>query len=161
MKSNINQYITYLFLILSVFALFACSKEKTPTLTEELSKSSWQKTSILVSADSVAPDTIPTIDILSARADCAKDNVWHFDATNNTFVLDEGATKCNASDSQIKDEGTIEELNNGTSLRVASDGTNEIWEIESRSASSFRVSYFARTASNKMAKFRVIFDKVN
>lgn len=151
---------TYFITILCLLVSFACTKEKQATLTEELAKSKWQKTSVLISADSVAPDTIPVIDVLSARPDCAKDNIWTFNAESNTFVLDEGAAKCNVSDPQIKDEGIIEELNNGSSLRVSGDGTNEIWEIESRSASSFRVSYFARNGSNKLAKFRVVFTKI-
>ncbi len=147
-------------ILFTVIMIFACTKEKQATLTEELAKSNWQKTSILISTDSVAPDTIPTIDVLSSKPDCAKDNVWSFYASTNTFTLDEGTTKCVVSDPQIKDEGVIEELNNGNALRVAGDGTNEIWEIESRSANAFRVSYFARNASNKTVKFRVMFTKL-
>lgn len=145
--------------ILAALALFACTKEKQPTLTEELAKNDWRKTSILYSADSVAPDTVPTIAIIPA--DCKKDNIWHFDASNNTFQLLEGATKCNVSDPDIKDQGTITEQKNGAELRVAGTGTNEIWEIESRSATAFNVSYFARNQqTNKMAKFRVTFSKI-
>jgi len=148
----------FILIALTITTLIACKKESQPTLTAALAKSSWQKTSILISADSIAPDTIPTIAV--SLADCKKDNIWSFNATNNTFTLDEGATKCNLGDAQIKDQGTITELNNGSQLRVAGDGTNELWEIESRSAASFRVSYFARNASNKMTKFRVVFSKV-
>lgn len=148
-----------LIFVLTVGALFACKKEETNTLTEELAKNSWQKTSILISADSIAPDTIPTIDVLSAKPTCAKDNIWSFNAESNTFTLDEGAEKCNPAEPQIKDQGIIEEQNNGTSLKVEGGGTNEIWEIESRSASSFRVSYFGRNAG-KMTKFRVTFTRI-
>ena len=93
---------TYFITILCLLVSFACTKEKQATLTEELAKSKWQKTSVLISADSVAPDTIPVIDVLSARPDCAKDNVWSFNAESNTFVLDEGADKCNVSDPQFR-----------------------------------------------------------
>jgi len=140
--------------------MFACKKEKQLSLTESLAQNDWKKTSILISSDSVAPDTIPTIDILTSRPNCAKDNVWHFDANTNTFSLSEGAEKCTVSDPDIKDQGVIEELSNGSQLRVAGTGTNEIWEIESRSSSSFRVSYFARNGANQTAKFRVTFTKI-
>ncbi len=143
---------------LTVVAFFACKKEDPTTLTQELAKNEWQKTSILVSTDSIAPDTIPTIAVIPA--DCKKDNIWRFDATANTFQLLEGATKCNISDPDIKDEGTIEEQDNGSKLKVDDGGTAEIWEIESRSASSFRVSYFGRNSSNKLVKFRVVFTKI-
>ena len=56
--------------------------------------------------------------------------------------------------------GVITELNNGNSLRVAGTTTNEIWEIESRSASSFRVSYFAKNSDNVTVKFRVTFTTI-
>jgi hypothetical protein len=166
MKSTIHEVNTtsnvktaktaFVFILLTLMA-FACKKEDSSSLTKDLAKSRWQKTQILISADSIL-DTIPTIVVVSPT--CKSDNIWSFDANNNTFTLDEGASKCDVSDPQIKDQGIIEEQNNGSALRVASDGTNEIWEIESRSASSFRVSYFARNASNKLVKFRVTFNKI-
>lgn len=147
-------------ILLSILTLIACKKEETKksVLIEELAKSEWQKTSILVSADSVAPDTIPTISLASLS--CNADNVWHFNATNNTFILDEGATKCDAANPQIKDQGSITDLNDGSQLKVDGSGTNEIWNIESRTASSFRVSYFARIGANQTRKFRVVFTKI-
>ena len=112
-----------------------------------------------MSVDSIV-DTVPTIDLFATLPTCKKDNVWHFDATNNTFTLDEGATKCDVADPQTKDQGTITEQNNGSQLRVAGTSTNEIWEIGSRTASVFNVSYFARNPSNKLVKFRVTFSKI-
>lgn len=148
-----------LFVIFAALALFSCKKEnKSSSLIQDLAQTSWQKTQILNSLDSIAPDTIPNI--LIATDDCKKDNIWGFNAANKTFQIFEGATKCNIGDADIKDQGLIEELNNGNSLRVAGGTTNEIWEIESRTSSSFRVSYFARNTSNKMVKFRVTFTKL-
>lgn len=144
-------------LLFSFLVFLACKKERIPTLTEELAKSNWQKSQILISADSIL-DTIPSIEVISPP--CKSDNIWSFDATNNTFTLDEGSSKCDDSDPQIKDQGIIEEQDNGAKLLVKGGGTNEIWEIESRTSASFRVSYFARNASNKMAKFRVTFVKI-
>ena len=146
-------------MVLSILALFACKKEETKksVLIEELAKSEWRKTSILVSADSIAPDTIPNIIIASEP--CKVDNIWKFDANNNTFTLDEGASKCGVTDPQIKDQGAITDLNNGSQLKVAGTGTNEIWNIESLAANSFRVSYFGRVASQSR-KFRVTFTKI-
>lgn len=147
----------HIIFILIAFALFACKKEEQPTITDELAKNDWRKTQVLVSADSIV-DTIPTIEVVVP--DCKKDNIWRFNATSNTFILDEGATKCDAADPQIKDQGTITEQNNGTQLKVAGSGTNEIWEIESFTAFTFHVSYFARKPDNKLAKFRVTFSKI-
>lgn len=146
-------------ILLSILTLFACKKEDTKksVLIEELAKSEWRKTSILVSADSVAPDTIPNLTIASEA--CKADNIWKFNSNNNTFTLDEGSSKCGVSDPQIKDQGVITDLNDGSQLRVEGSGTNEIWNIESRSASSFRVSYFARVSS-QTRKFRVTFTKI-
>jgi hypothetical protein len=146
--------------VLFLFALiitFACTKEEEASLTERLAENDWRKMQILISADSIL-DTIPTLEVIND--DCKKDNFWRFSAVSNTFQLLEGPTKCSPSDPDIKDQGVIEELNNGTQLRVSGGGTEEIWEIESLSASSFRVSYFARTGANKLAKFRVRFDKI-
>jgi hypothetical protein len=155
--SNIKTAKTAFVFILLTLMAFACKKEDTSSLTKELAKSRWQKTQILISADSIL-DTIPTIEVFSPT--CKSDNIWSFDANNNTFTLDEGASKCDVSDPQIKDQGIIEEQNNGSALRVASDGTNEIWEINSFTSSSFRVSYFGRNASNQLVNFRVTFTKI-
>jgi hypothetical protein len=87
-----------------VLMVFACTKESTPSLIDELAKSNWRKASILVSTDSVI-DTIPVVDILTSKPDCAKDNIWKFNAVTNTFQLDEGPTKCNVLDPDIKDQG--------------------------------------------------------
>jgi hypothetical protein len=146
-------------IILSILTLFACKKEedKKSVLIAELAKSEWRKTSILVSADSVAPDTIPNI-IIASEA-CKADNIWKFNANNNTFQLDEGSSKCGVSDPQIKDQGAITDLENGSQLKVEGSGTNEIWNIESLSANSFRVSYFGRVSSQSR-KFRVTFTKI-
>lgn len=85
-----------------------CMRERNaPTLTEDLAKNDWQKTSILMSVDSIL-DTVPTIDLFASLSPCKKDNVWHFDATNNTFTLDEGATKCDAADPQTKDQAPLQ-----------------------------------------------------
>jgi hypothetical protein len=151
-----NVKTAFVFIILTLMA-FACKKEDTTSLTKELAKSRWQKTQILISADSIV-DTIPTIVVVSPT--CKSDNIWSFDANNNTFTLDEGASKCDVSDPQIKDQGIIEEQNNGTRLLVDGEGTNEIWEINSFTSSSFRVSYFGRNASNQLVNFRVTFSKI-
>lgn len=70
-------------------------------LTKELAKVAGKKTQILISADSIL-DTIPTIEVISPS--CKSDNIWSFDANNNTFTPDEGASKCDVSDPQIKDQ---------------------------------------------------------
>ena len=146
-------------LTMAIIFMIACKKEETKTATflDEIDGKQFNKTEILISLNDTE-DTIPNIP--SVPADCKKDNIWIFNKTAKTFTLDEGPTKCNLSDPQIKEQGLVEELDNGNSLRVAGTGTNEIWNIESRSASSFRVSYFAKNSSNEMVKFRVTFTKL-
>ncbi len=151
-------------LILIAFAIIgmmACKKNETASFLDEIDGKQFKKTSILTSIDSItsnANDTIPVVVV--TPSDCKKDNIWSFNKTAKSFTLDEGLTKCDVADPQIKDQGVITELNNGNSLRVAGTTTNEIWEIESRSASSFRVSYFAKNSDNVTVKFRVTFTTI-
>ncbi len=145
----------------AIICLIACKKNDPAPVSflEEIDGNQYKKTSIYTSNDSIT-DTIPVNDFFASLSDCKKDNVWSFNKTTLTFTLDEGASKCNAADPQTKDEGTIAEQDSGNSLKVDGGGTNEIWNIESRSASSFRVSYFARNSSNQLVKFRVVFTKL-
>lgn len=148
-------------ILLAVISAFACKKTDSTSFLDEIDGKQFSKSTILNSTDSItgiAEDTIPIIPIIPQ--DCKKDNIWTFKKSNKSFKLDEGPTKCNPADAQTKDEGVIEELNNGTQLKVAGTGTNEIWNIESRTASSFQVSYFAKNASNKTVKFRVTFTQL-
>ena len=145
----------------AVMSMMACKKNETTSFLDEIDGKQFKKTSILTSTDSItssAVDTIPTVVV--SPSDCKKDNVWSFNKTAKTFTLDEGASKCDVADPQIKDQGVITEQNNGNSLKVAGTTTNEIWEIESRSSSSFRVSYFAKNSDNVTVKFRVTFTKI-
>ncbi len=144
---------------MAVFFMMACKKEETKTATflDEIDGKQFNKTEILISLNDTE-DTIPNITVTPEP--CKADNVWSFNKTDKTFTLDEGERKCLETDLQTKDEGRIELIENGNSLKVAGSGTNEIWNIESRSASSFRVSYFAKNTSNENVKFRVTFTKL-
>lgn len=153
----------FILIITAIIFMVACKKEEanTPTFLDEIDGLQFSKTAILNSIDSITGnpnDTIPNIEIITA--DCKADNIWTFNKSNKTFTLDEGLLICNLGDPQIKEQGLVELLDNGTALRVAGTGTNEIWNIESRSASSFRVSYFAKNSSNETVKFRVVFTKL-
>jgi len=153
----------FILITIAIISMMACKKEETATLTflDEIDGKQFSKTEILISVDSTTnnpADTVPNI--LSVLDDCKKDNIWSFNKTAKTFKLDEGLTKCNISDPQVKEQGVIELIDNGTSLRVAGTGTNEIWNIESRTANSFRASYFAKKIANETVKFRVTFTKL-
>jgi len=149
----------FILIALAVISMIGCKKEETTetTFLDEIDGKQFSKTEILISLNDGA-DTVPNIP--NIPVDCKKDNIWSFNKTAKTFTLDEGLTKCNISDPQIKEQGLIELINNGTSLRIAGTGTNEIWNIESRSASSFRASYFAKNSANETVKFRVVFTKI-
>lgn len=153
----------FILIITAVIFMMACKKEETksPTFLDEIDGLKFSKTEILNSIDSITGnpnDTIPNIEVIPS--DCNSDNFWTFNNAEKSFILDNGTNKCKIEDPQIIEQGLVELLDNGTALRVAGTGTNEIWNIESRTAASFRVSYFAKNGSNKMVKFRVTFTKL-
>ena len=81
---------------LSMSLLFsACSK------SDSNSNASKTKTQLLTQASwKFSGATVNGADVSSLISPCQKDNILTFSATGGTGTLDEGATKCNASDPQ-------------------------------------------------------------
>lgn len=85
-------------LLLALYSILAsCEREmptETTTLADTLKDKNW-----LVIADSTVSSTGSVENNYNLLPDCEKDDLVQF-KSNKTIVMDEGATKCNASDPQ-------------------------------------------------------------
>jgi hypothetical protein len=102
-----------------VFILNACSKKDEPaavTKTTLISKS-W-----LLTAATVTPAINGQTNLLAGSTTCDLDDLYVF-VSNGNYTLEEGATKCNASDPQIYERGTWRFLNNETQLETTATGS--------------------------------------
>ena len=91
-----KKYNLTLVLFLSVAALSGCKKEEMKNEKPGLIiDKKWKVVSITENGKEVSMTQIPS---------CTKDNYLAFSA-NNLYTHDEGSTKCNSNDSQVKDEG--------------------------------------------------------
>lgn len=66
-----------------------------------------------------------TTDMYAEMEDCEKDNLSRFNE-DKTMVEKEGATKCDASDPDVKSTATWELLSNNTKLKVTPTGGDEL-----------------------------------
>lgn len=100
--------------VLTIFA--ACTKTTTPSGTGDkktyLTKAPWK----FISIEGKAAGTTVWVNVTSqVTQPCDNDNIVTF-ATNNTYVVDEGATVCTVGNPQIEESGTWAFLNNETTL---------------------------------------------
>ena len=96
-------YFKTLLVITALGSITGCSKNNsTPVqpldVEKNLQSASWQMTIF-----TIAPALNGVTDVLLNMPSCSKDNLLQFKA-NGVFYLDEGASKCNASDAQT-DQG--------------------------------------------------------
>ncbi len=99
MKKIYFQAIIIFLAILPVF--ISCKKdadtvEPVKTNTELLTFGSWKLTAATINSENNG-----ITDMYAEMDNCAKDDIMTF-KTNNTFVADEGATKCNTDDPQTE-----------------------------------------------------------
>lgn len=120
-------------LLLSTFALIAlltlsgCQKDSpAPTKTELISRN-WKATAMTA----VFPAPIGTVDLYAQLQTCEKDDIIKVKA-DGTYTVDEGATKCNAADPQIKETGNWVFASNETKLTIM----GETYDIVSLSATT-------------------------
>jgi len=102
-----KQFYAYLMGPLLVLGMAGCSKDDpTPAApavsakTALLATPKW-RISAIVSAGTIAGQTIPPRDSFSGQSDCIKDNFWKFD-TNLTVTQDEGALRCSPTAAQSR-----------------------------------------------------------
>ncbi len=95
-----------LFATLILSSLFiGCSKDdkedvKQPTKTELLTAHYWQATALTIDPP-LSIGGIQISDLYSQSENCVKDNLEKYN-TNNTFISDEGPTKCDPTDPQTE-----------------------------------------------------------
>lgn len=119
-------------LALSLIALLAfsgCQKDDPPpppTKTELISRD-WKATAMTA----VFPAPIGTVDALAQLQACERDNIIKVKA-DGTYIVDEGATKCNPADPQTVETGNWVFASNETKLTIM----GETWDIVSLSATT-------------------------
>jgi hypothetical protein len=123
-----------LVIISTVLAFSACKKDNDPTLskTDLLTSQAWKLTNIRL------------LDIESAPRDCAKDDAYTFQV-DKTMVHDEGATKCNSTDTQtingtwrFNSDETVLTLIAGTDINATFPLEQQLLEL---TTSSLKVKY--------------------
>lgn len=86
---------------LAIISFTACKKKENPTTVtytkaDTLQNGKWKLTSALAAGG--------LVDLTTSMKDCQKDNFYTFNA-DKTITIDEGATKCNASDVSPRSDG--------------------------------------------------------
>ena len=87
---------------LAIISFTACKKKENPSTTvtytkaDTLQNGKWKLTSASAAGG--------LIDLMTSMKDCQKDNFYTFNA-DKTITIDEGATKCNASDVSPRSDG--------------------------------------------------------
>jgi hypothetical protein len=84
-------------LLLTLIAIAGCGKDPVLTKADLLAKT-WKYKSFTAAAGAL------TIDVMSQLKPCELDDIYRFNS-NKTFSVEEGATKCNTTDPQIKESG--------------------------------------------------------
>lgn len=127
-----------------VFTLFSCKKENNSTDENSIAiitDAMW-KLSSSIAVSTYTGGSFET-DLLDGLPVCKTDNLFQFNP-NNTFTIDEGATKCSPSDPQVRaNTGTWSVSNN---IMTITDSSNPAFgtltaEIISISSSSFTLRY--------------------
>ena len=124
--------------LLLLLATVACSKKKddpTPPATRAmmLSAKKWQLRSSTIEAPGQQ-----LVDIYAQLGSCSKDDFEQF-SLPNTFIYDEGPTKCGPADPQIQ-VGVWALTNNDTELTITAAGSSETFKITELTESSLKVS---------------------
>jgi hypothetical protein len=141
-KAHINQITTmknnYLRLLLFFFSLtwvISCSDEDKPAPTKtELISRNWLIQDLLYS-DGGTP-----ISIIGFMEACDKDNILQI-KNDNTYKELEGATKCNAADPDIAEQGTWAFAENETKIQLTALGESRTFSLLELTSSSLKVSY--------------------
>ncbi len=114
------KYSKIAFAIAILFVALSCTKKSDPELsnTDKLCGKAWK----IVTA-TITPALNGTTDYLAGFDACQKDNLITYN-TNNTWVSEEGATKCDPSDPQQVVKGTWSWNSNETAIISKDDGAS-------------------------------------
>lgn len=92
--------------------VLSCSKdsEQAPTRAQLLTRN-WKQTDLLASQSG-----LPAVSVFDMFFEaCDKDNIWQF-KSDGTFIVVEGATKCNSTDPDTVTTGTWQLIENDTKI---------------------------------------------
>ena len=117
--------------ILAIAVIAGCKKDdnSSPTKTQLLTTGNW-----IVIANQVNPaidangDGVLENDIFAVSPQCYRDNITTF-KTDGTYTIDEGATKCNASDPQIEESSYWKFSDNETKMLVGDPGSEQTFQV--------------------------------
>lgn len=117
--------------ILTVAVIAGCKKDdnSSPSKTQLLTSGSWKLTAANADpAIDINQDGVVENDIFAVLPTCFKDNLFIF-KTNNTYVVDEGATKCNVSDPQIMESSNWKFSDNESNIMIGDPGSETIAQL--------------------------------
>jgi Lipocalin-like domain len=125
--------------ILAVFAVFAVSCKKDKTKVELLTEKAWLTTAIAVNPGIPAGNEKIT-DLFAQFQPCVNDNILTF-SSDKTYSEEEGATKCNSSDSQMVEMGKWS-FNEGETVltKVGTDKTTRTFDLIELNATTLKMS---------------------
>lgn len=132
-----------------LIALNACKKDdaKPASKTDLLTSGTWKMTA--ASTDQDGDGTFET-DEYAGLGTCFTDNIWTFNS-NGSVAVDEGATKCDPSDSQVT-TGQWQLINNQSTLVLEGD----TYTVQQLDASTLILTQSFGTSSSS----KVIFTKM-
>jgi hypothetical protein len=113
-----------------------------------LTSGKWRITASTATIEYPAPAGTQTMDALKLFPSCQIDNLIGYNS-DGTMTIDEGATKCNSSDPQVKTGGSWALLDNDSKLRLTDNGTTVTASITAFSSSSMTVSVDTTVAGMK------------
>jgi hypothetical protein len=95
----------------------ACSKDDKnvplPVTRAQLLARSWKQTDLLAAL----PGGTPTSVFNTVLTACQRDNIWTF-KSDGTYIVSEGASKCNAGDPDTATSGTWQLIENDTKIII-------------------------------------------
>lgn len=134
------------FALAGLVMLAACSKKNDPApLTPEqliVTSKGWVATAITINPALRFPGAPAITDFFAFLEPCEKDNITFF-TSDLKYKVDEGASKCDPSDTQIQVQGTwsFNPAKTIITLTSTTGGDTEAFTIAELSASTFKGTY--------------------
>lgn len=141
MKNIILKPLT-IFLI--VIAFESCKKDD-KTKTELLTEHDWVLNSAIVNPPFPYGGTLIT-NLYEQYPACYKDDIYNF-AENGTYLIDEGASKCNTGDPQVHETGTWTFNADETIIHFSSNAGSYEWSVNELNSSILKSIYTESTGS--------------
>jgi len=117
-------------IVLTVAVIAGCKKDDSaPTKTDLLTSGSWRLTASHVDpAIDANGDGVVENDIFAVAPSCFRDNLITF-KSDGTYVVDEGATKCDPSDPQIMESSNWKFTDNESKIMIGEPGSEETGQL--------------------------------